>query len=222
MYAFSPVHIIALQLFILIISIITALFEIQVEGPHGWATYLPTWRVDSSAFLRLLNGKELTGYHLYFYALLFLMFHFPLLISGWSTMVELTILSCFFEFTVFWDFLWFILNPYFGWKRFLRGNIWWFRAWVGYFPLDYYAALVLSAAFATIRGFFYPAMTSGWLGNTPPPIQHFIIWVIGFAGSVITIALIIIFLSPAPLHHAFDKDHAHEGEDDKEKTPIHG
>jgi hypothetical protein len=52
---------------------------------------------------------------------------------------------------VTWDFLWFVLNPHFGWARFRKGQIWWHGgAWVGRLPIDYVNALCLSFLVAAV------------------------------------------------------------------------
>lgn len=203
---------IVLSLFVLFISIITALFEIEVEGPHGWATYLPTWRINTAIFEKFLNGKSLTGYHLFFYSLLFFMFQFPILITGWSFATEFLLLSCFFQFTILWDFLWFILNPYFGWKRYIKGNIWWFRTWFGPFPVDYYIGLTLSATFATLRGIFWH---SAFLFTLPGPLQQFLFWCIDMLIIAICLIIIVRFFQPKSLDHPLDRVH-----DDESKSLI--
>lgn len=39
-------HIIMLLLWITLMGLFFAMTEIQIEGPHGWATSLPTWRIE--------------------------------------------------------------------------------------------------------------------------------------------------------------------------------
>jgi hypothetical protein len=51
-------------IFTLVLAIITALWEIQVEGKEGWAKQLPTFRINVF-FRKLLGGKPLTGYHIF-------------------------------------------------------------------------------------------------------------------------------------------------------------
>lgn len=46
-----------------LIPLVLAHLEIQIEGSHGWAEKLPTWRWDSRAVRRWF-GKPVTGYHL--------------------------------------------------------------------------------------------------------------------------------------------------------------
>ena len=56
---------------------------------------------------------------------------------------EAATLSAYMAWVVTWDFLWFLLNPRFGWARFRKGEVWWHgRTWIGRFPVDYWSALV--------------------------------------------------------------------------------
>ena len=57
---------------------ILARVEIHIEGAHGWAVNLPTWRWGPKWWLQLTNGKELTGYHVWLTLFLIGMFHLPL------------------------------------------------------------------------------------------------------------------------------------------------
>ena len=46
-----------------------------------------------------------------------------------------------------WDYLWIIINPYYGvWKRRPKKDVWWHKKWIGPFPDDYYFAVILSIA----------------------------------------------------------------------------
>lgn len=126
-----------------LIALTLALLEIQIEGKHGWAEKLPTWRWQSPLVLRIV-GKPITGYHVCLVTFLLLFFHLPFLYVEWSIAREMELLSFFFLLTVFWDFLWFLCNPHFGWKRFRAGQVWWFPKWWGPFPVGYYAGLSLS------------------------------------------------------------------------------
>jgi hypothetical protein len=50
----------------------------------------------------------------------------------------------YFLMAVQWDFLWFVLNPHFGMRRFSAAHIPWFRIWFLGLPADYYNGLLLS------------------------------------------------------------------------------
>ena len=127
--------------------------EIQIEGKYGFAEKLPTWRIRWQWYAWFSNGKILTGYHLYLNLLLLLFFHTPFLFSGWTLAGELMVLSGFCLFIPCWDFLWFALNPAFGWKRYRKESIWWMRTWYGPFPADYWNGLLSSGALAALIPF---------------------------------------------------------------------
>jgi hypothetical protein len=88
-----------------------------------------------------LNGKPLTGYHLYMFSTLLLLVHVPV-VSGLARPTltnESRIVSFFILFTIVEDFLWFVLNPAFGLRRFKRENIWWHRGhWWAIAPKEYF------------------------------------------------------------------------------------
>jgi len=136
-------------IFILVATIITAILEIQIEGSAGWAKNLPTWRSNpkklyAKIFGILLNKKELTGYHLSFWALMLLFFHAPLFWGlTWNISLETDLIASFLLFWLFEDFLWFVLNPSFGIKKFRSKYIPWHKNWLGPFPRGYYISAIL-------------------------------------------------------------------------------
>ncbi len=201
----NPTFLFPLQLFILVLSIVTALLEIQIEGPHGWAAALPTWKIEWRWLSFLNNGKPLTGYHLYLNTVQFLMFHFPVLFTGWSWTLEWTLLAAYCEYFVFWDFLWFILNPYFGWQRFSRAYVWWFRHWIGHFPLDYFTLLTTSCAFILLRG---PSpMPSHLQYGVSGPWEQLLFWLAGMLVCLFLIVLIARYGQPRARLHATGRGH---------------
>lgn len=131
-------------LFVFLAALLFAKLEIQIEGKHGWAENLPTWRVQKDWFKFLPAGKKpLTGYHFYFWLLLFVIFHFVLLYTPWSIKLEFFILSSYVLTLWVEDFLWFVLNPYYGIRKFNKKNISWHKKWLGIFPLQYYFYLLI-------------------------------------------------------------------------------
>ncbi len=139
-------------LYFFAIAFALAHLEIQIEGKHGWAAQLPTWRWQSDAVLRWA-GKPVTGYHVFLQLFLLLLIHFPLMYTGFSLEREAELISLFFLLAVFWDFLWFVCNPHFGLSRFGPGQVWWFKSWFMGFPTPYYAGLGLSLLVYLIAGF---------------------------------------------------------------------
>ena len=125
--------------FTFFVAYCVAKLEINIEGKHGWAENLPTWRKKYSA-MKLFWGKSpATGYHLWLFTSIFVFFHFPFFLVGeWSLAWELRITSLYFFFWIIEDFLWFILNPYFGLSKFNKKNIPWHPNWFGPLPMSYY------------------------------------------------------------------------------------
>jgi len=191
MYVSDPFHFVAVFLFIFTLSVVTALFEIQIEGANGWAEKLPTWRKTPAWLKKYFNLTELTGYHVYLSCVLILLFHFPIILTGWSPYAEFTALSGYFAFNVIWDFLWFVLNPAYGWCRYDSKSIWWFQRWIGSFPVNYYTTLAVSFAFAIMRGLTDEAGGNALLGSMPLPLQHGIGWLVGLGMNIALVSVII-------------------------------
>lgn len=137
-------------IFIAILALIFAYMEIQIEGKHGWAENLPCWKIKSGLLVKLLGGRPLTGYHLSIVLLVISFLHFPFVFVEWSMQRQLFLLGLLFEFWVVEDFLWFLLNPYYGLKRFKKGQIWWHKTWWGPVPDFYWWFTALSVVFITL------------------------------------------------------------------------
>jgi hypothetical protein len=145
------------SIYIFIISLIFAIVEVQIEGAHGWAAKLPTWRPIPSkwyarAYKKLMSGKELTGYHLSVISFLMLVFHLPFFFGlKWNISKELDILSIFSLFVVVWDYLWFVVNPKFTIKNFKGDHIFWHSKWFLKLPIDYWFLCGISLFIAIIN-----------------------------------------------------------------------
>lgn len=130
--------------------------EIQIEGAAGWAENLPTWRLDSPIFNTLFPGRPLTGYH--FWTLLFIAVAAHLAFAfgmPWTWRLELRALSFMLFFWVAEDFLWFVLNPHFGVRKFRPKYIKWHRrTWWLICPRDYWIATAIGGVlyFFSTRG----------------------------------------------------------------------
>lgn len=141
-------------LFLFVYALMFAAVEIEIEGPHGWAERLPTWfRVrtrSARVYGWLMRGKPLTGYHAVMFVLPAWSFHLGF-VSGvaWTWAAEAATLAAYLAWVATWDFLWFVLNPHFGWQKFRRADVWWHNGkWLAGFPIDYWSALVASVALA--------------------------------------------------------------------------
>ena len=122
-----------------------ALIEIQVEGAAGWAANLPTWRIKNRLYERLFPGRPLTGYHIWTLVFIALVAHLPFAFRlPWTWYGEFRAIAFILFFWVIEDFLWFVLNPHFGLRRFKPRHIAWHRhAWWWIAPRDYWIASAL-------------------------------------------------------------------------------
>lgn len=125
---------------VLVLGFFFAKLEIAIEGDAGWAANLPTWRIEGHWLLDLLwGGRVMTGYHAWAFSLVALFFHFPLVFSAdYSWQAEMRALASIMLFWVSEDFLWFLLNPAFGFKRFTKTHANWHKQWVGGAPVEYW------------------------------------------------------------------------------------
>ena len=129
---------------LLLTSTLFAQLEIQIEGPHGWAAKLPTWKIENRWTRLFFSEKPLTGYHLYLILFMLSVVHIPygLGLVSLNLAVEMRILSFFILFSIIEDFLWFVLNPAYGLKKFKQEHVWWHAAkWWWIMPRDYWIFL---------------------------------------------------------------------------------
>lgn len=141
-----------------VFSIITAIFlsllEVQIEGKHGWAKKLPTWKFKLD-LLESLPGFRgpITGYHIYLFTMILFIVHVPFLFMKWDIRTEIIILSAYTLVVALEDFLWFVFNPHYGMRKFREKNIPWHEDWVGVVPLQYiYVTMLWGLLF--VLGFF--------------------------------------------------------------------
>lgn len=117
------------NIYIFVLATVLALLEIQIEGPNGWARNLPTWRPKrhkwyAKLYERAMAGKELTGYHVVMFLFVLMIFHLPYFLGtslSWKN--EFKILPLYLIFLALWDYLWFVLNPFYPIKDFARENV---------------------------------------------------------------------------------------------------
>jgi hypothetical protein len=132
-------HFLLLLAWIGLLGFFFAKVEIQIEGDAGWAANLPTWRIEEHWLLDIFWGsRPMTGYHAWVFSFMCVAFHFPVVLLGhWSLAVEARILASLMYFWMIEDFLWFVLNPAYGFAKFRPGDIHWHKHWVWLVPLDY-------------------------------------------------------------------------------------
>ena len=129
---------------VLLAAFMWAKMEVEIEGKDGWAKNLPTWKLDNRILNWFMNGRPLTGYHFWAFSFVFFIFHLPLLWTGtWKWQMECRIMGCVTLFWVVEDFIWFVVNPYYGLKRHKEGEIWWHKSWLWGYPSDHWGMLIM-------------------------------------------------------------------------------
>ena len=187
-------------------ALLFALDEIEIEGKDGWAMNLPTWYRRKPLYARvfgfLLSGKPLTGYHAVMFFIPFASFHLGLAFGQpWSWDLEARLVASYLVWNVTWDFLWFLLNPAYGWSRFRKGQIWCHAGtWGGRRPIDYVNALWLSFVVAVLP----------WLGRgNPAPLR----WHVLLLATLL--ALTALSALAAPLYHRWYQHMRRPGSDER-------
>ena len=132
-------HPFLLFFWIVLLAFFFANVEIQIEGSHGWAANLPTWRIEKHWLLdSLWSGRPLTGYHVWVFSFMAIVFHLPILMNWrFGLRLEARALSCLAFFWIFEDFFWFAFNPAFGLRKLTPEFAWWHKSWLLGVPSDY-------------------------------------------------------------------------------------
>ena len=138
---------------VIVMAFFFANAEIQIEGGAGWATSLPTWRIENSIWLDLFwGGRAMTGYHAWVFTFMALVFFSPLAFNGRWTWRDVGLAAA--GLIVFWvceDFTWFLINPAFGWERFNPVDAFWHKHWLWGAPVDYWGGLAVAAFILATR-----------------------------------------------------------------------
>ncbi|MFC1686997.1 hypothetical protein ACFL0L_00250 [Patescibacteria group bacterium] len=132
--------------FLIATSFAFAKIEVEVEGKHGWAEKMPTWKLSEKHWLSRLvfGGKPATGYHVWIAVFVLVFTHTAYIFEPFNLSTELTIIAFYILFWILEDFLWFVLNPHFGIKNFKKDKIWWHKKnWWGIAPREYFIFLPL-------------------------------------------------------------------------------
>ncbi len=133
-------HLLLLLAWILLLAFFFAQVEIQIEGARGWASGLPTWRIEKSPLLDIFwGGRPMTGYHAWVFPFMFLVFLLPVVATGRFS-IRLAA-RCIGSLMIFWiaeDFLWFAFNPAFGLARLSPEYVPWHHHWFLHLPSDYF------------------------------------------------------------------------------------
>lgn len=148
------------NIYLFMMATVLAILEIQIEGEHGWAKALPTWRPHpghpmAKIYAKIMSGKELTGYHGAMFTLVLLIFHLPYVFGLTFTIQHwLQTLSLFFIFIALWDFLWFVLNPHYPLASFAKDNPN-HKEFLWGLPVDYYYSIAFSLILAAAAEYFF-------------------------------------------------------------------
>jgi hypothetical protein len=135
--------------YLFVTAFVMAKLEVQIEGPAGWADNLPTWRVENRVTRRILGGRAMTGYHVYFQLLIFALLHAPfaLGIAALTLATELRVLAVLILFWLLEDWLWFVVNPAYGLRHFKPDRVRWHReSWWWVMPREYWIAAPVGIA----------------------------------------------------------------------------
>jgi len=197
-----------------VFALFLACLEVEIEGKEGWAYNLPTWYrtkgLIPKGYGMLMGGKPLTGYHLFMFFLVLTVFHIPFVMGVELTFAaELYALSIFFAIAVLWDYLWFVLNPNYGVKKFTPEFVWWhakskwFKLGKFNFPFDYVVGWSISIVLNVIANIMV-----GYYGGI---IVHlYRLWLF----LVLTVVVILC----APFYHKWY--HKMRKHDDRDKVDF--
>ncbi len=183
--------------------------ELEIEGGYGWAERLPTWYYKRGRFGRAygiaMGSRPLTGYHVYAFTIPLLLLHLPFVFGvDWTIEGELLAIGTYFALAVYWDYMWFVLNPAYTVKRFQKGNVWWFEVpWLWRFPRDYYTGVGLSIVLVGIAA----------LSADSASILYEHLWML--AGVTVLTGLLVL---AAPWYHRWYRHMRRAGADDRPAT----
>lgn len=151
------VHPALLLLWVFVLGCFFAMVEIHIEGGSGWATSLPTWRVEEHWLLDVFwGGRPLTGYHAWVFSFMALVFHLHFFVRGnWTLKLEGRTLGCIMVFWIVEDWMWFVLNPHFGAHALKPGLVEWHKSWFLGVPTDYWTFMAVGLALFAYS--FWPA-----------------------------------------------------------------
>ncbi len=110
-------------IWVILAFISMSFLERSIEGPNAWGKKAYGWKYKISKRL------SLTEYHFWFWILLILLFTLPLIIN-YSTRLLGILISAFSIGFIIEDFVYFIVNPYFGLKKFNKKDANWYH-WIG-------------------------------------------------------------------------------------------
>ena len=81
-----------------------------MEGKDAWAKRQVGWNFE-------LGGVQITAYHFWLTMMFIILLSLPLVVVGWDRHLFGVLLTAGLLGVVLEDFLWFVVNPYFGLKK---------------------------------------------------------------------------------------------------------
>lgn len=111
------------------LAFVWAKVEIAIEGRHGWAENLPCKRLPANHWISKLffGGRPATEYHAWWNVFLISLIHAVYFFVDFSWAIELKLIAFVLLFWMVEDFLWFMLNPAYGFKNYKPEKIWWHK-----------------------------------------------------------------------------------------------
>ena len=162
---------------VIVLSVLYALIEIELEAGCGWGVNIPTSQV--------MKSSHFTWYHMYMRLFLAVM----CIGIWWFRYYELPwwkkvlIAGFFLTFILLLeDFFWFVLNPYFGLKKYNKDNIPWHTNWLGPTPIHNIYGLAILLVLA-----FFIGLHEIWYS------------------FLVIIPVVVLIIMSAPLYHSFYK-----------------
>lgn len=140
-------------LFIFVLAYLHARQETEIEGKAGWARHLPTFRINIF-ITKLFLAKELTGYHIFMLLMFLTIFHVPFIFIPFTLKMEFIILGLMSYYWIIEDFLFFVVNPHFGLKKFCKKYISWHKRWCIYnlIPVSYVTGIIIGTVLLILGG----------------------------------------------------------------------
>jgi hypothetical protein len=132
------------SIYLFLVATLHSKLEIMIECDEtgGWAKKLPCWRFNCY-IIKLIIGKEITGYHTYMLILFLTLFHGLFLVDNWTLKKEFFVLGCFCIYWCIEDIMWFVQNKHYGLKKFRKGHISWHNRWFFYLPVSYWTSIII-------------------------------------------------------------------------------
>lgn len=139
-------------IFVIVISAVVALLEIQIEGTGGWAKNLPKWEIKNP-FKKIVGWPTLLdGYHFWSWVLILIVFHTPFFFGlSFNRTNELLVIEMLIIFLQLEDFLWFVFNPAWGIKKFFTQEIPWHGRKILFLPKNYWIYFIFLGIFEVVK-----------------------------------------------------------------------